>query len=167
MATVIASNTPSFHAPPANIDARIGNRKVYYRANMEHVTGVLGTSNGGTGNTKFENEEVVIYSGGKLISSGITKDELSALKGISVPSEEGDSATTLVDLLNEKVSGILTAGGVLLDKDDDKNVKLPDYLLKTGGTVRGNLEVVGDMTFGEHLTVSYDETTNSVAFILV
>ena len=42
MGTVLKA-TQSFHAPPANIDLIVGKRKVYYRSNMEFVTGILGT----------------------------------------------------------------------------------------------------------------------------
>ena len=164
MGTVLRA-TQSFHAPPANIDLIVGKRKVYYRSNMEFVTGILGTSNGGTGNSSFTDDTVIVYSGGKLISTDVTGKELSVLKGIVSDSSGG---TTMTDLLNEKISGIKTYDGVLLDKDNvNHTVKLPDYLLKTGGQVSGNLQVVGKVTVGEHVDIKYDAMSKCVVFDIV
>lgn len=158
---IVLTSRQSFHAPPANVDLLLGNRQIYYRSNMEFVTGILGTTNGGTGNASFKDDEVIIYSGGKFISSGISKEELDALKGVT-----SDGETTITQLLNSKVSGIFTAQNVQLDKNSDNNVTLPDYLLKTGGTVTGNLTVNKKLRVG-NVEMAYDSNTDSVSFTVV
>lgn len=163
MATVLKSDW-SFHAPPANVDAFVGNRKVYYRSNMEFVTGILATSNGGTGNSKYDDDSVIIYSNGKFISAGVTKKELSVLKDITAGSS-GD--VSMVDLLKSKVSGIKTNSGDELELDDESNVVLPDYLLKTGGDVSGNLGVKGKFVLGDHIEIKYDSDSKSVVFDVI
>lgn len=164
MGTVLRA-TQSFHAPPANIDLIAGNRKIYYRANMEFVTGILGTSNGGTGNSSFTDDTVVVYSDGKLISADVTGKELSVLKGINTG---GDDGVSMTDLLNDKISGIKTHDGVLLDKDNvNHTVTLPDYLLKTGGDISGKLSVLEQITVGEHVVIRYDAMSKCVAFDVV
>ena len=164
MGTILRA-TQSFHAPPANIDLIAGNRKVYYRANMEFVAGILGTSNGGTGNSNFTDNTVVVYSGGKLVSADVTGKELSVLKGMNAGSDENVSMT---DLLNDKISGIKTYDGVDLDKDNlNHTVTLPDYLLKTGGNISGKLSVFEQITIGEHVVIKYDAMSKCVAFDVV
>lgn len=159
MANVRASL--SFNAPPRNIDLYINGQAVYYRSNMEHVTGLLDIANGGTGNNKFTEDRVIIYSGGKLVSTSITKKELEALSGLPTTSSDGTSIN-MMDLLGDKISNINTADGVPLDKENCV-VQLPDYLLKTGGEISGNLTVKGDFKVGS-LKMAWDDVTKCISF---
>lgn len=168
--SVILRGTPeSFHAPPINTTAYINGRKAYYTANMENVDGVLGVDNGGTGNSTFKDNEVVIYSKGKFVSAGITSKELAMLSGLAPSTEDGsdENPATIVELLNAKISTISTSSGVTLDMDEEtRDVKLPDYLLRSGGTVDGDLQVNGDFAVG-NMTFSYDENTGCIVFKVV
>lgn len=146
MATLVGKRI--FHAPPVNVDL-FGDhgRQIYYRSNLEHVAGILATSNGGTGNTEFKEGELIIYSSGKLISSGVKTADLSEM--------------------GSKVSGISTYDGTALTIDEKtKVVKLPDYLLKTGGTVSGDLVVQKSLTVG-NVNIHFDNTSQCVAFTMV
>lgn len=93
MSIMLKGVPKSLLAPPINVTAYVDGRKTYYTANMENVVGVLGANHGGTGNTKFKDGEVVIYSEGKFISAGITKNELSVLAGIAGTLSPGDEDT--------------------------------------------------------------------------
>lgn len=115
----------SFQAPPANIDAYVGNRRVYYRANMEFVSGVLSSEHGGTGNTSFENDQVIVYSDGKMISSGITTGEIANLKMVN--DDIAISRQTLgfrkKNLLKINVS-TKTVSGVIFTVNDDGSIDM-------------------------------------------
>lgn len=162
---VVLQTDQTFHAPPANIDLMVGPRRVFYRSNMEFVTGILDTTHGGTNNAVYKDDTVIIYSDGKLISTDITSKELSVLRGMGTSDGSG---VTMTELLNDKISGIKTYDNVLLDKDNvDHTVKLPDFLLKTGGTVKGNVNIVGKLTIGEHAEIEYDALTKSIVFNVV
>lgn len=290
MAIIVPGTPSSFHAPPINTTLYVNGRKTYYTANMENVEGVLGVPHGGTGNKTFKDGEVVIYSGGKLISAGINKNELSVLAGITgtltddtddpsvttvtiytasdgsyykksetgdgydhysplgdpieggltkaefdqmvsdgdltegeqktganvtttyvaqdgtyyAKSEDGSGYTkynengeivqtgftkeqveqlitdgtlttsqkvehvsdtrSLVERLNDKIGAIKTANGATLDKDDGADsVTLPDFLLKTGGTINGNLQVNGGFAVG-NVTIVHDPITGCITF---
>lgn len=155
----------SFRAPVHNIELLDDyNRRIYFKANLEFADGILPILHGGTGNNGFANDQVIIYSDGKLISSGVTKAELSTLSGIPTENEDHNSVN-MVDLLNSKVSGITTEDNTLLDKNPDTNiVKLPPFLNKTGGgTVNGNVEVTGSLTIA-NVIIEYDEVTESIVF---
>lgn len=164
MATVATKQILSFKAPPNNIDLYIGGRQVFYRSNMEHVTGILPIINGGTGNNTFNEDKVIIYSKGKLVSTNITKEELETLSGISIKTEEG-TPISMIDLLGGKVSTITTYDGTPLDMDECE-VKLPDFLLKKGGTINGNLTVEGDFKVGS-LKMAWDDVTKCISFSIV
>lgn len=160
---IIVSNTPSsFHAPPINTTLYVNGRKTYYTANMENVEGVLGVPHGGTGNNTFKEGEVVIYSKGKFISAGVTKEELGMLSGLSLGITE-DNPKTLVQLLGGKVGEIKTSDGTPLDMDDESAVTLPDYLLKTGGMISGNLQVNGAFAVG-NVSIVHDPVTGCITF---
>lgn len=175
MAVIIPGTPSSFHAPPMNTTLYINGRKTYYTANMENVDGILAVTHGGTGNRTFKDGEVVIYSGGKLISSGVTKAELATLSGLSPGTSGGDTSSggeqeppkTLVDMLGEKVSTVTTSNGTPLDMDEETGtVKLPDYLLRTGGTIEGNLQVNGAFAVG-NVSIIHDPITNCITFKVV
>ena len=152
----------SFKPPSRNIDLIINGRSVYYRSNMEHVDGVLDIAHGGTGNTKFNDGKVIIYSGGKLVSTEVSQEELNALNGLSVKTDKGEPIS-MTDLLNEKVSTITTSDGTPLDMGEGSSVKLPDYLLRSGGTVEGNLTVNKEFRVGS-LKMAWDDVTKCVSF---
>lgn len=80
----VLDDRANFKLPPANVDLKVGGQQIYFRSNMEFVDGVLPIANGGTGNTKFTENRVVIYSNGRFISSDITTTQLASLKKPSV-----------------------------------------------------------------------------------
>lgn len=161
----IVRTLKSFKAPPHNIDLIVNGRQVFYRSNMEFVEGVLAVNNGGTGNTKFKDGNVLIYTDGKLVSTDVTQDELNALSGLTVETPAGEPIGVM-DLLAEKVSTITDSNGTPLDMDENNAVKLPDYLLKTGGTISGNLAVEGEFKVGE-LKIAWNDVTKCVSFSIV
>ena len=166
MAVIVAGTPTSFHRTPINTTLYIDGRKTYYTANMENVDGVLDVPHGGTGSNTFTDGEVVVYSDGKFISAGITKKELSTLSGLSPSEGTGDGETpakTIVELLNEKVSVIALPDGTPLDMADDGKVRIPDYLLKTGGTISGNLQVNGGFAVG-NVMIAHDPITDCITF---
>ena len=166
----------SFKVPPVNIDIYTSNgRSIYYRSNMEHVTGVLGVSNGGTGSSVFKENKILMYSGGKIVSTDVTKDELDALSGLPTTGTDSEGNTVpinMVDLLNGKVSGVRVRNdsdntqSSLLDMDSNNHVLLPDYLLKTGGTISGNLTVNGDFKVGQ-LKMAWNDVTQCISFSII
>ena len=161
----IVKSFTSFKTPPHNIDIIINGRQVFYRSNMEHVAGVLGTANGGTGSSSFIEDSVIIYSNGKLISTDVTRDELNALSGLQIKSGEGESSQPLnmMDLLNGKISTITTSDGTPLDMGKGSSVSLPDFLLKTGGEISGDLTVKKNFKVG-NLKIAWDDVTKCVSF---
>lgn len=76
----VLSDRANFSLPPANVDFKIGGQRIYFRSNMEFVDGMLNVAHGGTGNTSFTENRVVIYSNGRLISSDITTVQLATVK---------------------------------------------------------------------------------------
>ncbi|WP_304411401.1 hypothetical protein [Bacteroides acidifaciens] len=161
----VVKNIQSFKAPPENIDLFINNHQVYYRSNMEFVRGVLDVSNGGTGNHYFIDDRVLIYKNRKIIASTITIQELDSLSGIPTTNDKGDPVN-LSTLLNGKVSTISTSEGHKLDMGEGCDVKLPDFLLRAGGEITGNLTVDKDFKVGS-LKMAWDDITKCISFSIV
>ena len=162
----VVKNIQSFKAPPENIDLFINNHQVYYRANMEFVRGILGVENGGTGNHYFIDDRVLIYKNRKIIASTITIQELDTLSGIPTTDGNGDPVN-LSTLLDSKVSYISTSEGKKLDMEKGTcNVKLPDFLMRTGGEITGNLTVDKDFRVGS-LKMAWDDITKCISFSIV
>lgn len=158
----VVKNIQSFKAPPENVDLFIDNRQVYYRANMEFVRGILDVGNGGTGNHYFIDDRVIIYKDRKLIASTITVQELDSLAGIPTVDDKGDPVN-LQTLLDAKVSKIGMCDGTPLDMDEKCQVNLPDFLLRAGGEIKGNLKVNGEFRVGS-LKMAWDDVTKCISF---
>lgn len=129
---VINGSQISFHAPPINVDlfGKFG-RQIYYRSNLEHVAGVLSPANGGTGNTSFIDNQIVVYSDGKLISSGIDKTTLDNITTGSVIGVKGDKETkyrtgnvnlTAEDIGALSVDGISESSSTIVDYGNATNL---------------------------------------------
>ena len=88
------------------------------------------------------------------------------LSGIPTTDGNGDPVN-LSTLLDSKVSYISTSEGQKLDMEKGTcNVKLPDFLMRTGGEITGSLTVDEDFRVGS-LKMAWDDITKCISFSIV